>query len=218
MFSVSGGEIGIDEGGILEALSKPILDRTTVRYKYRTMRGHDKALLVKETTTHTTVSVTTIMSGVIMAAAIYLGPRLWDEVRNNKDIVLLGPFGLVGLILSLLWRAGGKDDPDGSDIGFPPGFVEHVARYVDPLNFFSGEDSAREGAVNETLEILKRVLDPFNVMTPPLDNENASIHSGNANVWQAQIEIAKQKLASGEYTELEFDAEVRRIRKAAGLD
>lgn len=84
MVSFSGGQIGFDEGGVLQALSKPLYSTQVTDYK-----RNKKGAVTKETVTNYTIS----MADVIVAAALVLGPIVFLKLRAGLPNIV--PSGAV---------------------------------------------------------------------------------------------------------------------------
>ena len=122
---VSGGSLGFDEGGVLEALSKPFFEKTVTSYTYR------KGQVATETVQTYSISMAHIVAAGILAGIISLGGGLADAIRENKDVLLWGsPFGALGIL-----AAGGIKNWDVPGLPqMPPGGITGD----DPFGIFGG--------------------------------------------------------------------------------
>ena len=81
MVSFSGGDIGFDEGGVLQALSKPFYRREVKTFTY-----NKKGLLIREVTTHKDIA----WSDIIAAGVMIFGPvvmmQFYTKILTNPDL------------------------------------------------------------------------------------------------------------------------------------
>ena len=75
------GQLGLDEGGILQAVSRPVGKQTVTTYEY-----NRKGLVTEEKVTEISVSVADVMTVLVAALAFYYGPAIADAAESaSKD-------------------------------------------------------------------------------------------------------------------------------------
>lgn len=168
MAILSGGDIGFDEGGVvqgfsqaLEALSKPFYTKTVKTFTYR------KGLIASETTKDYSISATTVLVGALLGVGVAVGPQLVDALKKHWYLMALGPIGVL-IIMSLI-----KSDRDGDgwpDIPqLPPEVLDVIKDAIDPFAWFHDDDvreaAARDMAKSSAWVILEDILDPFGFLS-----------------------------------------------------
>ena len=121
-----GEQIGLDEGGVLEALRDPIWTETVTKYRH-----NDKGLVTSKTETMKQFTG----AHVLTALVLIMGPALLLKLNTNvftnpevaaavKDVIFpdLGP--IVDVIVPDV-------EPDTRKA-----LIESVKKFLDPFNFF----------------------------------------------------------------------------------
>ena len=110
-----GGEVGLDEGGVLEALSKPLYTRVWTEYVYGT-KGASKGKIVEEIKHEASFSLATVLGVAGFAALLRLLQTIpeRDVLSSIKDIVD-DPAAIPGAIEDVLGV------PDADFMAYPPG-------------------------------------------------------------------------------------------------
>ena len=154
-----GGNIGFDEGGVLQAISRPFRSKTVKTYSYRTPRGHEKAVLVSETVLVKEYSMADVVVILVALGIMKWGPGAADA---SKDLPWHLGFGASGVMakgmydwLKPTWDNVVTDTPQIFDIVPDPRDV-----LPDPINIF-GNNEYTGRALDVTVDMLKRVMDPF---------------------------------------------------------
>lgn len=84
LLGISGGDIGFDEGGVLEALSKPFYTKTVVTTEY------NKQGLPEEVTTDTySISMMHIVSAMVLggsAALLAFSTKVWSDPETQAAV------------------------------------------------------------------------------------------------------------------------------------
>ena len=164
MSVLGGSDLGFDEGGVLQALSRPFRSKVTETYSYRTPRGHEKAVLVSKTITTSAFSMADVMVILVTLGLVKYGPGILGNVSGSLGSGGLGPgnliFGVSGLAIPAILD---KVVPALTDVvkDTPEIFdVVLSAATTDPLSVFGNTDSAGK-AIDVTVGMLRRVMDPF---------------------------------------------------------
>ena len=147
MAILSGGDIGFDEGGVvqgfsqaLEALSKPFYKKTVTTYTYR------KGQVATETVKDYSISATTVLVAALLGAGVAVGPKLVEAIKEHWYLMALGPIGVL-IIMSLI-----KSDKDGD--GFPDIEIPGLDDLLDV-----GTDVA-----SSFMNFMQVILDPFDFL------------------------------------------------------
>ena len=188
--SISGGEIGLDEGGIAQAISDMIghfFERPVWKQEAENIKYNKKGLVTKKWTTTHDISMGEILVPLVIAGFIKLNPLLshsfLDAAGNVTDYLnvggipnlarysdvygtLLGPFLYARAIAAATLKA--KDDADKVDDGeqtMLPG-TEYYIKEIDPV---TGLPYVKEGRiVNPTPKPVEYVEDSDDIRTDPV--------------------------------------------------
>ena len=117
MALIEGGELGFDEGGVLQSLSKPIYTTKVIDYE-RNRKGE----VTQQRETNYTIS----MADIIVAAALVLGPIVFLKLRAGLPNTV--PDGFTNLPI---------DDLINSSIGLTPSAPQMavIKKIIDPFGW-----------------------------------------------------------------------------------
>lgn len=113
---VSGGGLGFDEGGVLQALSRPFRSKVTETFKYGRAGSAHAGLVVEHVTVTDEVSMSTIVSAAILGGLLIYGDEISEEIKNSPELAL-GIFGLSGIVASVIIREWKEGSPE-TGLGF----------------------------------------------------------------------------------------------------
>ena len=162
MSVLGGSDLGFDEGGVLQALSRPFRSKVTETYSYRTPRGHKEAVLVSKTITTSAFSMADVMVILVTLGLVKYGPGILGNVSGSLGSGGLGPgnliFGASGLVIPAILD---KVAPIFSEVvSTTPEIFDVVVDAANPINMF-GNSEATGKAIDVTVGMLRRVMDPF---------------------------------------------------------
>ena len=165
MSVLGGSDLGFDEGGVLQALSRPFRSKVTETYSYRTPRGHKEAVLVAKTTVTSEYSMADVMIILVTLGLVTYGPGILGSAGGSLNSLFskgLGPgnliFGASGLAIPAIME---KVVPVLTDVvSETPNIFDVVVAAANPINMF-GNAEATGKAIDVTVGMLRRVMDPF---------------------------------------------------------
>ena len=77
MVLIEGGQVGFDEGGVLQALKEPMWRQISKTYDY-----NRKGLVIEELTTETNVSMANVLTVLVLGGVVTLTPFFLDAIKD----------------------------------------------------------------------------------------------------------------------------------------
>ena len=107
------GEWGVDEGGILESVSKPFHTEVTETFKYGRKGSAHEGLVTEHVTKTKSYSVADVMVILLAAGIVSFGKTAMDYANENPEYVFGAPFGLMGLLAAAIYDKAESEDAGG---------------------------------------------------------------------------------------------------------
>lgn len=116
-----GGEVGFDEGGVLEALNRPFRTKVKETFKYGRKGSSHEGLVTEHITVTDEWAMSDVIAAGLIGAIVVLGKEIADALEENP-IDIGGPFDLMVFVTKVMkdvWDEGSDKAGFWSDLFTP---------------------------------------------------------------------------------------------------